>query len=141
MDNGHVGAFIKTFCERYRARFGATYHVLRSRDVPLTRALLKQYPADHLARLADILFEVDDAWVRKTDRGIGILSVRASWLDLQRAAMDRECAPWRLECRRLHGGSCSNEVFHAVKVEREAARETATTRPASGLGRDASLSE
>lgn len=82
--NGDVGAFIKTFCELYKQHGGgAVYHLHRKRDVPLVKALLKDYDAARLARLAEVLLLTDDPWVAQTDRGIGILSVRASWLDLR----------------------------------------------------------
>ena len=80
--NEGVGAFIKRFCEVYaRYRNGARYFIKREKHVPLIRALLKTYQPERLEKLAIVLLMTDDDWVQGTDRGIEILSVKASWLD------------------------------------------------------------
>jgi hypothetical protein len=81
-DNHEVRAFIARFCELYgKHRHGARYYVRRERDVPTLRRLLSVYPRDRLEKLAVVLLTTDDDWVTQTDRGIGILSAKASWLD------------------------------------------------------------
>jgi hypothetical protein len=80
--NAAAGAFLKRFCDLYsKHRYGAKYFVKRQKDVPLVRQLLLLYDADRLAKLATVLLTTDDDWISNTDRGIGILSVKASWLD------------------------------------------------------------
>jgi hypothetical protein len=77
-----IGAFLKRFCELFsRHRNGAKYFVKRHKDVPLLRQLLLCYPRDRLEKLTVVLLTTDDEWISRTDRGIGILSVKASWLD------------------------------------------------------------
>lgn len=77
-----IGAFIKAFCDLYKQhRHGATYHVQSTKHVPLIRSLLKDYGADRLGKLAKVLLLTEDPWVSDTDRGIGVLSVKAAWLD------------------------------------------------------------
>ena len=77
-----IGAFIRRFCELYnKHRHGAKYFVKRKQHVPLVRQLLRIYDARRLEKLCIVLLTTDDEWVRGTDRGIGILAVKASWLD------------------------------------------------------------
>jgi hypothetical protein len=77
-----IGRFLRTFCELYRKhRHGAKYQVLQTKHVPVVRRLLHTYGHDRLAKLAVVLLTTTDEWVSATDRGIGILSVKASWLD------------------------------------------------------------
>jgi hypothetical protein len=80
--NGEVRAFLARFCELYsKYRFGAKYAVRSERDVPIVRKLLGVYGRERLEKLAQILVRTDDEWICQTDRGIGILSTKASWLD------------------------------------------------------------
>lgn len=77
-----IRAFLSRFCELYsERRNGARYMVRREKDIPLVKRLLMTYPAERLEKLAVILLTTDDEWVCATDRGIGILSVKAPWLD------------------------------------------------------------
>jgi len=77
-----VGAFLKRFCELYsQHRHGARYLVKRHKDVPNVRLLLRTYEPRRLEKLVVVLLRTDDEWIERTDRGIGILLVKASWLD------------------------------------------------------------
>lgn len=77
-----VGAFLKRFCELYsKHRHGAKYLVNRAKHVPNVRKLLLVYDAARLEKLSVVLLTTDDEWISGTDRGIGILLVKASWLD------------------------------------------------------------
>lgn len=77
-----IGAFLKRFCELYaKYRHGAKYFVKREQHVTLVRRLLRIYDLRRLEKLSVVLLTTDDAWVKETDRGIGILAVKASWLD------------------------------------------------------------
>jgi hypothetical protein len=77
-----VRDFIAFFCDEFsRRRNGARYMVLRHKDIPLVKRLLATYPMERLKKLATILLTTDEEWVAGTDRGIGILSTKASWLD------------------------------------------------------------
>lgn len=82
-DQNHaVGRFIARFCELYREhRHGAMFRPMPKLDVPHVRDLLAMYGADRLERMAVVLLTTDDAWIAGTDRGIRILSTKASWLD------------------------------------------------------------
>lgn len=78
----NVGAFIGEFCRLYaKHRHGAKYHVKREKHAPLVKSLLKTYGHERLSKLAVILFTTDDEWISNSDRGIGILSTKVSWLD------------------------------------------------------------
>jgi uncharacterized protein YdaU (DUF1376 family) len=80
--NCEIRAFLARFCELYsKYRFGAKYVVKRERDVPIVKQLLGVYGRERLEKLAQILVRTDDEWICQTDRGIGILSTKASWLD------------------------------------------------------------
>jgi hypothetical protein len=83
--SSEISAFIATFCKLYKEHRKASYFVRRPKDLTLIRLLLDTYPADELADMADDLLTVDDEWVGATDRGIGILTVKASWLSNRRA--------------------------------------------------------
>jgi hypothetical protein len=79
---GDIRAFVQFFCEEYsRRRFGARYMVIGSKHIPLVKRLLRVYTLERLKKLATILLTTDEEWVTGTDRGIGILSTKASWLD------------------------------------------------------------
>jgi hypothetical protein len=86
-DSGEVrGAdirdFIAYFCETYsERRNGARYMVRREKDIPLVKRLLAVYSMERLKKLTVVLLTTDEDWVSETDRGIGILSTKASWLD------------------------------------------------------------
>ncbi len=80
--NAGVSAFVRTFCELFQKhRHGARYHFVRQRDVPLVRGLLRTYPPERLVQMAQALLVAQDEWISETDRGIGILSTKATWLD------------------------------------------------------------
>jgi hypothetical protein len=77
-----IQQFLKYFCETYTtAREGAHYLVRAKVDVPQVKRLLAVYGRERLQKLAYILLTTDDDWVSDTDRGIGILSIKAPWLD------------------------------------------------------------
>jgi hypothetical protein len=77
-----ISAFLRAFCDLYsKHRFGAKYLVRRQIDVPLVKRLLAVYDAPRLEMLATVLLTTDNEWVSTTDRGIGILSTKAAWLD------------------------------------------------------------
>lgn len=81
-DNLDVRKFLGRFVELYRElRFGATYVIKRPRDPVTVRLLLSNFPYARLEQLAVELLTSRDPWIGKTDRGIGILCVKASWLD------------------------------------------------------------
>jgi uncharacterized protein YdaU (DUF1376 family) len=81
-ENKKIHGFIKRFCELYsQHRHGARYLVTGNKDVPNVRRLLVTYERPRLEKLAKVLLTTDDEWVSSTDRGIGILAVKAAWLD------------------------------------------------------------
>lgn len=81
-DNDDVRAFLGRFRELYKIhRFGATYVFKRPKDIVLVKRLLEDFDVARLEQLAVELLTCDDEWVNGTDRGIGILTVKASWLD------------------------------------------------------------
>lgn len=71
-------AFVSLYAER---QHGAKYKWRGAKDTKLAIDLLSTYGHDRLLILADGLLQTDDEWISQTDRGIGILAVRASWLD------------------------------------------------------------
>jgi hypothetical protein len=74
--------FLAFFCDEFsRRRNGARYMVRREKDIPIVKRLLSTYPIERLKKLAVVLLTTDEDWVSDTDRGIGILSVKVSWLD------------------------------------------------------------
>src|SRR5262249_34104390 len=81
-DGPVVHEFLKSFCELYsKHRHGAKYHVRQAKDVPTVRQLLALYGAVELGLMAEELLTTNDpAFINGTDRGIGILSLKASFL-------------------------------------------------------------
>lgn len=93
-DNEGVAPFLRRFCDLYsQHRHGAKYFVTAQKHVPLIRALLKTYGSERLEKLALVLLKTDDEWVQGTDRGIGILSTKASWLDERLSAYEAQHGP------------------------------------------------
>lgn len=87
----NVSAFIAEFCRLYaKHRHQAKYHVTAAKHVPLLRSLLKTYGHERLVKLAAVLLMSDDEWISNTDRGIGILSVKAAWLEDKLAAYEAQ---------------------------------------------------
>lgn len=77
-----VGRFLRRFCELYTQHLhGARYVVVRKKHVPIVRSLLRVFPFQRLEKIAWVLLTTDDEWTARTDRGIGILSTKASWID------------------------------------------------------------
>jgi hypothetical protein len=92
-ENAEIRAFLATFCELYtKFRHGAKYVVNREKDVPLVRRLLAVHPRARLERLSELLQRTEDEWIAETDRSIGILSNRISWLDSRLAAAEAEAS-------------------------------------------------
>lgn len=90
-ENRKIAQFLARFCELYKQhRHGARYFVTREKHVPLLRALLRVYDAERLEKLALVLLKTDDEWIQATDRGIGILSTKASWLDERLASYEAQ---------------------------------------------------
>lgn len=82
VSDSDVGAFLRRFCELYsKHRYGAKYAIRRKVEVPIVRRLLAVYDAPRLEKLVVVLLTTNDDWVSETDRGIGILSTKAAWLD------------------------------------------------------------
>jgi uncharacterized protein YdaU (DUF1376 family) len=87
--NREIRAFLATFCELYtKFRHGAKYVVNAEKDVPLVRRLLSIHTRARLERLSELLQRTEDEWIAETDRSIGILSNRISWLDSRLAAAE-----------------------------------------------------
>lgn len=93
-ENRRIAQFLGRFCELYKQhRHGARYFVTKEKHVPLVRALLKVYDLDRLEKIALVLLKTDDDWIQATDRGIGILSTKASWLDERLASYEAQHGP------------------------------------------------
>lgn len=77
-----VSRFLRRFCELYsKHRFGAKYNVVRQKHIPIIKHLLRVFDLARLEKITVVLLTTDDEWVAKTDRGVGILSTKASWVD------------------------------------------------------------
>lgn len=124
-ENREIAEFLVRFCSLYREhRHGARYFVVKEKHVPLLRPLLRAYGLERLDKLAQVLLRTDDEWVAGTDRGIGILSTKASWLDERLSAAEAQIAPvvdWWDECKALHGGACEERMRHHLRMQREKA--------------------
>jgi hypothetical protein len=93
-ENAQIAKFIGIFCDSYKKhRHGARYFVVKEKHVPLIRALLRTYGLERLEKLALVLLKTSDEWVEATDRGIGILSTKASWLDGRLAEYEAQHGP------------------------------------------------
>lgn len=119
-----VHAFLKRFCDLYREHGnGARYHVQKTKDVPIVRALLTEYGSALLDTMAALLLTVDDDWIAGTDRGIGILSVKASWLATRLLAAPKKSStsicPHEPECHSM--GSCRDRILADAHAERDEA--------------------
>ncbi len=120
-----VGAFIASFCKAYKAHRRAAYFVRRPKDLVLAKALLEVYSMDELSAMVDDLLTVEDEWIGATDRGVGILATKASWL-ANRQAQASAAAPeyWADVCQREHGSACRSRWEHEMLM-RDKARESA----------------
>lgn len=84
VEPSEVSEFIRRFCELYsKHRFGARYLIARKKHVPIIRNLLRTFDLVRLVKMSTVLLTTTDDWVAGTDRGIGILSVKASFIDGQ----------------------------------------------------------
>jgi hypothetical protein len=122
--------FIAAFCKAYKAHRRAAYFVRRPKDLVLARLLLETYSVPELAAMVDDLLTVDDEWIGATDRGMGILATKASWLANRQAQAQPAPAKidWFAECAQTHNGECGlNQQRHAQRVWNDAykARESA----------------
>jgi hypothetical protein len=117
-----VRTFIREFAELYaKHRYGATYMLRRPSDPVNIRRLLSTYPLDRLLLMAEELLTVKQDWINTTDRGIGILAVKASWLDATLCERAQKAMQptrrWRLECN--HQPACNSYDWHMILLERE----------------------
>ena len=81
-ETAEAQAFLKRFYELYREhRHGARYMIIPGRHIALIKQLLKVYDSDRLVKLALVMLKTDEEWIEGTDRGIGILHTKASWLE------------------------------------------------------------
>jgi len=109
--NREIAAFLTAFCESYKKHRHATYLVRRPKDISMAKLLLATYGAERLALMVDELQRTKDPWIAGTDRGIGILTVKASWLDSRIGARVKDgtvatAVDWFEECKQMHGGAC-----------------------------------
>ena len=97
VEGTEIRAFLDRFRELYRElRHGATYIVQRPRDPVNVKRLLTNFDPARLEALTRELLTTKEEWIAKTDRRIGILAVKATWLDAQlceRAAKAQRRAP------------------------------------------------
>jgi hypothetical protein len=130
-------AFLKGFCEKYQDRAGVPYVVRRAKDPAIVKHLLKTYSLDMLRQMNDQLQTTTDAWIAATDRGIGILSVKANWLASRcKASTDQtprrgNLCPHDPPCARRT--ACVERIIADGRAERAAA----VSRESSGLPSDA----
>jgi hypothetical protein len=88
-----VREFLTWFQAEYKARRnGAVYFVKWESHGKLVKDLLRVHEFDRLKKHAQLLLTTDEEWTSETDRGIGILSSRISWLE------ERLCA-WEAKRR------------------------------------------
>lgn len=125
-DGPVVHAFIARFCERFtHHNHGATYMLRKPMDVVTVRRLLQVYSAERLEAMAELLLTVNDSWIASTDRGIGILSTKASWLDGRVNGQGvRHVAPLSESC--THTPTCTGRNDCRVLQELEQARREAS---------------
>lgn len=92
-DGQRIRVFLAWWCDTYRQHLRATYRVVAKRDVNAVRQLLELYGEDGLKAMCVLLFtEKQDAFITKSDRGVGVLLVKASWLASRRAEAERRVA-------------------------------------------------
>lgn len=124
-DGKEVRAFLGVFQDLYRQhRHGAHYLVRRPKDPMLVKLLLQEFPPERLQQMAEELLTTADEWIGRTDRGVGILVVKASWLDgvLCERAARRVKADWWEECKRLHQSECGGRSAHDTRMYLDAAK-------------------
>jgi hypothetical protein len=116
----NVSAFIGMFCGAYKQHRKASYFVRRPKDLTLAKLLLETYEPDELTEMVDDLLTTQDEWIAGTDRGVGILVVKASWLANRRAERAQQSAKvvefWGDVCSREHGGACQSRFHHELKM-------------------------
>lgn len=97
VEGQEIRGFLGRFKDLYNQhRFGAIYLIRRPKDPVLIKLLLQDYPPDRLEKIVVELLTTKEEWISKTDRGIGILAVKASWLDgvlCERAAKAQQGEP------------------------------------------------
>jgi hypothetical protein len=110
--------FIAAFCRAYKAHRGAAYFVRRPKDLVLAKALLEVYSMDELSAMVDDLLTVEDEWIGATDRGIGILATKATWLANRQAHAKAEPVKeyWADVCAREHGSVCRSRWEHEMRL-------------------------
>uniref|UniRef100_A0A6M3JH81 Uncharacterized protein n=1 Tax=viral metagenome TaxID=1070528 RepID=A0A6M3JH81_9ZZZZ len=103
-----VKAFLAWFQAEYKTRrHGATYFVPWKKDAPLVKRLLTTYEPERLQKHAKILLTTDDAWVDRTDRGIGILAAKINWLE-------ERLATWEATQRRTPTAAIDEHAAYAA---------------------------
>lgn len=125
-DGTRLRAFIAWWCERYRELRRCSYHVQAKKDIPNVRRLLETYGDEQLRAMALVLLtDTADPFIARSERGIGILSVKASWL-AGKCAEAAERAKPRLvpgcshEPRCMSSLACQNRIAHPERYEEAA---------------------
>jgi hypothetical protein len=72
--DSRVKEYIDWFCHEYQNRHGRRYHVNGGKNGELVKRLLATFDLPTLKRCALALFESDDDFLCRTDKGIGILA-------------------------------------------------------------------
>ncbi len=75
-----VKEFIAWFVAGYQSAFNQLYHVKGGKDGQLVKDLLKTFDLPELERRALLLWQTEDSFIAKTDRGIGILASQVNKL-------------------------------------------------------------
>ena len=77
-----IHQFVQWWIETYKAkRLGADYQLTPTKDIPIIKRLLSSYGLTRLKDMATLLLVTDETFISSTDRGLGILSTKAMWLD------------------------------------------------------------
>ena len=115
--NTDTREFIAMFCAAYKEHRGAKYFVRRPKDLVLAKLLLETYSLEEAQAMVTDLLTVQDEWIAGTDRGIGILVTKASWLANRLAQQAQpQTEYWADVCQREHGGQCINRWAHEMKL-------------------------
>lgn len=78
-----LNEFLRWFCDEYaRANNGARFKVVGKTDVPIVRGLLRTWTCDELKAMSLAMWaDRSDQFLAGSDRGLRVLSVKASYLD------------------------------------------------------------
>jgi len=78
--DSRIDELLSYFAEKFKAKRGVPYNVMRGKDGRLMKEALGTYDVEMLKGAVDLFFTIDDRWIKTTDHSVNAFSHKLSFL-------------------------------------------------------------